>query len=149
MSRGSIKKELIESLPNNCFWVNNGPILSDLQELLRLAKIWRFEPGELILTEGTHNTWLFYLVLLAALIATFNGLAWIDGTARLGTFELYRSSVPFYPLSVLALMHYLNQVARRSLAAFRPALEARDTDYKRLEYELMTLPRRGILPSSP
>jgi CRP-like cAMP-binding protein len=34
----------------------------DLQELLRLAKIWKFEPGELILTEGTHNTWLFYLV---------------------------------------------------------------------------------------
>ncbi len=34
----------------------------DLQELLRLAKIWRFQPGELILTEGTHNTWLFYLV---------------------------------------------------------------------------------------
>ena len=34
----------------------------DLQELLRLAKVWKFEPGELILEEGTHNTWLFYLV---------------------------------------------------------------------------------------
>jgi hypothetical protein len=87
--------------------------------------------------------WFFYLVLLAALIVTFNGLAWIDGTARLGTFELYRSSVPFYPVSILALMHYLNRVARRSLAAFRPALGPRDTDYKRLEYELVTLPRRG------
>ena len=87
--------------------------------------------------------WFFYLVLLAALIVTFNGLAWIDGTLRLGTFELYRSSVPFYPVSVLALIHYLNRVARRALTAFRPALGAIDTDYERLEYELVTLPRRG------
>ena len=35
MSRGKTKKELIESLPHHCFWVNNGPILSDLQELYR------------------------------------------------------------------------------------------------------------------
>ena len=35
MSRGKKKqlKHLIESLPEECFWVNNGPILSDLREL--------------------------------------------------------------------------------------------------------------------
>ena len=33
MPRGKVRKELIESLPQNCFWVHNGPILSDLQEL--------------------------------------------------------------------------------------------------------------------
>jgi hypothetical protein len=87
--------------------------------------------------------WFFYLVLLAALIVIFNGLAWIDGTARPGTFELYRSSVPVYPVWVLALLQYLNRVARRALAAFRPALGARDADYERLQYELVTLPRRG------
>lgn len=87
--------------------------------------------------------WFFYLLLLAALIVIFNGLAWIDGTLRLGTFEVYRSSIPFYPVSVLALMHYLNRVARRALAEFRPALGAIDIDYERLEYELVTLPRRG------
>jgi hypothetical protein len=70
--------------------------------------------------------WFFYLLLLAALIVAFNGLAWIDGTARLGAFDLYRSSVPVYPVYVLALMQYLNRVARRSLAAFRPALGAID-----------------------
>jgi hypothetical protein len=87
--------------------------------------------------------WFFYLLLLAVLILIFNGLAWIDGTARLGTVELYRSSVPVYPVFVLALIQYLNRVARRSLAAFRPALGAIDKDYERLEYELVTLPRRG------
>ena len=85
----------------------------------------------------------FYLVLLAGLIVIFNGLAWIDGTLRAGTFELYRSSVPFYPAISLALVQYLNRVARSALAAFRPALGALDTDYERLEYELVTLPRRG------
>jgi hypothetical protein len=87
--------------------------------------------------------WLFYLVLLAILIVTFNALAWADGSLRFGTFDLYRSSVPFYPVSVLALMQYLNQVARRALAAFRPALGSIEPDYKRLEYEMVHLPPRG------
>ena len=88
--------------------------------------------------------WFFYLVLLAALIVLFNGLAWIDGALRLGTLDVYRSSVPVYAVGSLALVHYLNRVARRALAAFRPALGAIDTEYQRLEYELVTLPRRGI-----
>lgn len=33
MARGNIKGELQKALPQNCFWVHNGPILSDLQEL--------------------------------------------------------------------------------------------------------------------
>ena len=34
-------------------------------------------------------------------------------------------------------------MARRALAAFRPALGAAEVDYERLEYELVTMPRRG------
>jgi hypothetical protein len=49
------------------------------------------------------------------------GVTWLDGWAPFGTFDLYRTSVPFYPVSVLALTHYLNRVAHRALAAFRPA----------------------------
>lgn len=87
--------------------------------------------------------WFFYLALLAALIVIFNGLAWIDGTLQLSAFDVYRSSVPVYAVGSLALVHYLNRVARRALASFRPALGAVETDYERLEYELVTLPRRG------
>jgi len=87
--------------------------------------------------------WFFYLALLALLAVIFNGLAWIDGTLQRGTFEVYRSSVPVYAVASLALVHYLNRVARRALAAFRPALGEVDTDYERLEYELVTMPRRG------
>jgi hypothetical protein len=87
--------------------------------------------------------WTFYLLLLAVLIIIFNGLAWIDGSLRFPTLEVYRSSVPVYPVASLALVHYLNGVARRALAAFRPALGVGDSEYGRLEYMLVTLPRRG------
>ena len=87
--------------------------------------------------------WFFYLALLAVLVVIFNGLAWIDGTLKLGTFEVYRSSVPVYAVASLALVHYLNRVARRALASFRPALGIAEADYERLEYELVTMPRRG------
>ena len=83
-------------------------------------------------------------MLLTGLVVAFNGLAWIDGSVQFGTFDLYRSSVPFYPVGALALMHHLNRVACRSLAAFRPALGEQDSDYERLAYELVNLPRRGI-----
>ena len=88
-------------------------------------------------------TWIFYLLLLAALIILFNGLTWIDGSLPFLTFEGYRSSVAVYPVASLALVHYLNGVARRALAAFRPALGVEDSEYERLGYVLVTLPRRG------
>jgi len=35
---------------------------ADLKELLAMAKLKQFEPGETILTEGSHDNWIFYLV---------------------------------------------------------------------------------------
>lgn len=34
----------------------------DLKELLRISKIVRYEPGELILDEGTYDGWIYYLI---------------------------------------------------------------------------------------
>lgn len=87
--------------------------------------------------------WFFYLVFLITLIIVFNGLAWIDGSLRFPALEVYRSSVPVYPVASLALVYYLNRVARRALAAFRPALGVGEAEYERLEYMLVNLPRRG------
>lgn len=86
---------------------------------------------------------LFYLLLLAALIILFNGLAWIDGSLPFPTFDVYRSSVAVYPVASLALVQYLNRVARRALEAFHPALGVEDSEYEQLAYMLVTLPRRG------
>lgn len=88
-------------------------------------------------------TWFFYLALLTALVFIFNGLAWIDGSLRFPALDVYRSSVPVYPVASLALVHYLNRAAHRALAAFSPALGAAEEKYEQLEYMLVTLPRRG------
>ena len=37
-TKGNKKKDLVESLPEYCFWVFNGPILSDLLELKEALK---------------------------------------------------------------------------------------------------------------
>jgi hypothetical protein len=87
--------------------------------------------------------WWFYLILLVVLIIIINGVIWLNGSTPFGTFDLYRSSVPFYAIASLALMHYLNRVAQRALAAFRPALDASEAEYTQIEYELTTLPWRG------
>ncbi len=87
--------------------------------------------------------WSFYLAVLALLIVIINGVTWLDGTAPFGTFSLYRTSVPFYPVLSLALIHYLNGVAQRALAAFRPALGVSESEYAQIECELITMPRRG------
>lgn len=87
--------------------------------------------------------WLFYFGLLVALILIVNGASWLDGSTPFGTFDVYRTSLPVYPVFTLGLMHHLNHVARHALAAFRPALGASDADYERLEYELTVLPWRG------
>jgi hypothetical protein len=86
--------------------------------------------------------WVFYGALLVVLMVIANGLAWLDDSLPFGTFDLYRTSIAFYPAAVLALMHYLNRVARRALATFRPALGASEAEYARFEYELTTLPQR-------
>ena len=35
---------------------------ADFRELLQMAKLLEYEPGELILEEGSHDNWIFYLV---------------------------------------------------------------------------------------
>lgn len=88
--------------------------------------------------------WAVYLVILGLLIVVFNALAWFAGLVPVGTFDLYRSSIPCYPIGSMMLMVYLNRVARRALANFRPALAISNRDYSDLEHQLTTMPRRGI-----
>jgi hypothetical protein len=89
--------------------------------------------------------WLFYVLLLLALILVNNALQWWDGTLPLGTFHRVRITDPFYLVYSLALIHYLNSVARRALEDFRPAMEIDESAYARLRYELTTIPAYGGL----
>jgi hypothetical protein len=92
--------------------------------------------------------WVYYLVLGVVLVLLVNGIQWLSGAQPFGTFDLYRTSVPIYPIASLALMHYLNRVARRALAVFRPALGASEAEETRLQYELTTYPSKGCTTAS-
>jgi hypothetical protein len=86
--------------------------------------------------------WLFYVIGTVVFALAAIGLRWLDGSWPVGEVRsivtvIYAGAV-FYPLAVI---HYLNTVARRSLAEFRPALGALDPEYDRLERELTTMPR--------
>jgi hypothetical protein len=83
--------------------------------------------------------WMFYGLVTAAAAGVYIGLRWIDGPPRHNYFsrlELYSQFVTVYPL---ALMHYLNATARRSLQAFRPALGKLQAQYRQLEIALTTM----------
>jgi len=68
----------------------------DLQELLQLAKLMEYDPGDLILEEGSEDNWIFYLVSGKAKIVkngkdlvvlrrigdVFGEMGIIDGTVR-------------------------------------------------------------------
>lgn len=84
----------------------------------------------------------FYLLVLVASGALVNVVTWAGGTSEPGSIDAYRTSLPFYSVFILALMHHLNAVALRALATFRPALGASDERYAELRYELTTLPAR-------
>lgn len=65
------------------------------------------------------SVWAVYLLILGLLIVFFNALAWIAGLIPVGTFDLYRSSIPCYPIGSLMLIHYLIvlRVGRSQLSA--------------------------------
>lgn len=90
------------------------------------------------------SVWVIYPVVLGLLIVVFNALAWVAGLTPVGTLDLYRSSIPCYPIGSIMLIEYLNRVARRAFASFRPALTISDHEYLYLEYQLITTPRRGV-----
>lgn len=87
---------------------------------------------------------LIYTGSLGLLMVAFNGLGWITGTLPAGQIDLYRSSIPVYPIGSIMLIDYLNRVAQDALLGFRPAMRVNDNQYGILAYKLVTMPRRGV-----
>jgi hypothetical protein len=90
--------------------------------------------------------WAFYPVLAILYILVAHLLRWIDGSLTFGEIDPARVAEGPLAISFLALIHYLNLTAKRSLADFRPAMEVGEPEYNLLRYELTTLPARvGLL----
>lgn len=90
--------------------------------------------------------WLFYVIVLALLILTNHAVLWIDGAVSPGSFAPDPAMYALYILYWFALYHYLNRFASRSLARFRPLLDADEAEIRLIDRRLVTLPRSlGLL----
>lgn len=91
---------------------------------------------------------LTYLLLFVAQSAAFHILSWIDGWLPAYTFSTLLLVFPLWLWGPLAIMTYLNCVAREAVAAFAPLLDVEQDVLRRLDYEFTTMPARGVILSS-
>ncbi len=80
--------------------------------------------------------WVPYGVgtLLLAILSI--GAHWLYG----GPFEPQKLAFALYPGYFVGLTHYLDRQALQALEAFRPAMIASQADFRRIRYELTTVP---------
>jgi hypothetical protein len=124
------------------------------QRTQRGAQVARMYPPSWVdrLTDGVRRlpgpSVLYYIGAWLVLLALELGIKWTDGTYPMGTVFPFHIVLTLNAVYVIALMHYLDDMAERALRQFRPALEVSDTEYARLRYELTTLPARPTLVAS-
>ena len=93
-------------------------------------------------------SWVVYLIPAVALFALITAIKWWDGTNPVGVF------IPAFALPGvvtaygLALVHYLDRAAGGALDVALPVLNVDDEGYRRLRYELSTMPVRSTLAAS-
>lgn len=92
--------------------------------------------------------WLTYLILCLMQSSIFHVLAWMDGAVPAYRFSPELLLFPVWLWFPLAIMTYLNSVAREALVSFRPLLDIDDEQFRQLGYEFTTMPARGALLSS-
>jgi hypothetical protein len=90
---------------------------------------------------------LTYLGLFVLEVGVLHVLGWIDGTLPRFHFHQLFLLFPLWIWTPLAMMTYLDEVARHALREFQPLLPKQAGLVPRLEYELTTLPARPALLS--
>jgi hypothetical protein len=101
------------------------------------------------LTDGVRRlpgpSLFYYLGAWLVLLALELGIKWADGTYAQGTVFPFHVVLTLNAVYVVALIHYLDDMAARALRQFRPALDVSDAEFAQLRYELTTLPARPTL----
>jgi hypothetical protein len=90
-------------------------------------------------------SWAFYLGLWLVLFSIETVVKWADGAYPVGTFFPYHVISAAHGTYLLALIHYLDDVAGSALHEFRPALQVSDTEFGTLRYQLTAMPARATL----
>ena len=93
-------------------------------------------------------SWLVYLIPAVALFALITGIKWWDGTNAVGVFIPAFALPGIVTAYGLALVQYLDHAAGGALDVALPVLNVDDEGYRRLRYELSTMPVRATLVAS-
>jgi hypothetical protein len=83
---------------------------------------------------------LYVLGLLFAELAWLTGVLWANGKVPVGTIDFGRTFLVVVAPYLLWARFHLDRVAGEAMDRFRPALEVSDSEFRRLRYELTTLP---------
>jgi len=85
--------------------------------------------------------WLIYLLSVLTIAILINASFWIDGSMQFGSFDPESTGFALFVFYWVGLYQYLTGVGSQSLRTFRPLIDADDSEIKRIDYELATLPR--------
>ena len=83
--------------------------------------------------------WVFFGGVTLFFVVGSAGVRWLDGSQQLGAVDPPVTAYALLTVYGLAAVYYLNETARRSLAAFRPALGTLESEYGELERSLTTM----------
>ena len=89
---------------------------------------------------GTNG--LYSLALFVLQLAWVTGLIWLGGKVPIGSIDLPRALLVVITPYLLWFRFHLDRQAAAALETFRPALDVGDAEFRRLRYELTTLPAR-------
>ena len=92
--------------------------------------------------------WLYYLGIWLVLVLLQIAALWGEGAYPAGTFPVNHIFIAGLSPFLLALSLVLDSRADAALATLRPIVKASDEDYRRLRYQLITLPARPALLAS-
>jgi hypothetical protein len=85
-------------------------------------------------------SWAYYLGIWLVLVLLQNVTLWGEGAYPAGTFLPNHTAIAALIPFLLALSHFLDSRAGAALATLRPAMEVGEEEYRRLRYQLATLP---------
>jgi hypothetical protein len=94
------------------------------------------------------SSWSYYLGIGLVLLLVQAIVLWIEGAFPIGTFLPIQGFQAGVIAFFLALFHYLDERADAALTTLRPALKASEEEYRRLRYQVTTLPARPTLLAS-
>lgn len=86
--------------------------------------------------------WAVYLLVALSLVLLRAVAGWSDGSYPVGTFFRIHLLDGLTSVYLLLILHYLDDRAKASLAAFRPVLNVDAEGYTKLRYALSTMPAR-------